>query len=405
MARPRVGESVRYDRVVDLCYLDNNATTRPVPEVIAAMDECLRDDWANPSSVHRAGMRARRRVELARESVARLLGAQDREIVFTSGGTESANAAVFGSLDPAFAGAERRLLVTSRYEHSAVRDAADAWASRGGEVVWVRHRENGLVDLDWLAELLDARRSAIGLVSIMWVNNETGLVQPIAEIGALCRAAEVRFHTDATQWVGRMPTDVASLQLDLLSFAAHKFHGPKGVGGLYIRRGVRLARQIIGGPQERDRRGGTENVPGVVGMGVAADAARAWLAGSEGLRLEEERNRLERTMLERCPDAVVNGAEAPRLWTTSNIAFPKLEAEAILLLLSERGVCASAGAACSSGSLDPSPVLLAMGVRPELAHGSIRLSLSRLTTSAEIDRAAEEIPAAIARLRRSMSAA
>lgn len=404
----RGGESrgaLRYDRCVDLCYLDNNATTRPLPEVVEVVRACLEEDWGNPSSVHRAGIRARRRIELSRESVARLIGAQEREILFTSGGTEAANLAILGSLALCEPGA---ILATSRLEHSAVRETAEAWSARaggrGGEVLWLDHRPDGTIDLDRLADLLGRRGDAIGLVSIMWANNETGLVQPIAEIGALCRAAGVRFHTDATQWVGRMPTDVAAMQVDLLSFAAHKFHGPKGAGALYARRGVRVERQLVGGPQERDRRGGTENVPGIAGMGVAADLARAWLATPERDRLASERDRLERCILERVPDAAVNGAAAERLWTTTNIAFPRLEAEAILLLLSERGICASAGAACSSGSLDPSPVLLAMGVPPELAHGSIRLSLSRLTTAADIDSAVDEIPAAIAKLRRSMTA-
>jgi cysteine desulfurase len=205
-----------------------------------------------------------------------------------------------------------------------------------------------------------------------------------------------------------MPVDLAALQVDLLSFAAHKFHGPKGIGGLYIRRGVRLERQAIGGPQERDRRGGTENVPGIVGMGTAADAARRWMEtdgptsrGQIGILCE----RLERGILRACPGATPNGFEAPRIWSTTNIAFPRLEAEAILLLLSERGLCASAGAACSSGSLDPSPVLLAMGIPPELAHGSVRFSLSRFTTPDEIDRALEIVPACIAKLARSSASA
>lgn len=393
----------------ELLYLDNNATTQPLPEVVAAMGECLGCDWANPSSIHRAGTSARRRVELARESVSRLIGCQERELIFCSGGTESTNLAILGSLELMQSSVPtRRVLITSRLEHSAVRETADAWTRRGGEVVWARHEPSGVVDLDWLASTLSARAGEVALVSLMWVNNETGVIAPIDRIGALCREHDVRFHTDATQRVGRMPVDAASLQVDLLSFAAHKFHGPKGIGGLCVRRGVRLERQIIGGPQERDRRGGTENVPGIVGMGVAADAARLWMAsdgpnsrGQLGLLCE----RLERGILSRCPGATVNGLDAPRIWSTTNIAFPRLEAEAILLLLSERGVCASAGAACSSGSLDPSPVLLAMGVPPELAHGSVRFSLSRFTTAAEVDRALEIIPACIAKLARSSDAA
>ena len=212
------------------------------------------------------------------------------------------------------------------------------------------------------------------------------------------------FHSDATQWVGKMPLDLAAEQIDLLSFAAHKFHGPKGVGALYVRRGVGVARQVFGGPQERDRRGGTENVPGIVGMGVAAELAAAWLAGGEAERLAAERDRLERTIVA-ATGAVANGSGAPRLWNTTNLGFARLEAEAMLLLLSERGVAASAGAACSSGSLDPSPVLLAMGVPPEVAHGSIRFSLGRDTTAAEIDAAIAATVESVARLRgRSASA-
>ncbi|MFO0828896.1 MAG: cysteine desulfurase family protein [Phycisphaerales bacterium] len=394
-------EGRRYHRPVDFVYLDNNATTQPLPAVIEAMRECLERSWANPSSVHRQGIEARRRVELAREAVARLVGCQERELVFTSGGTEAANLAILGSLEAA---PERNVLITSRLEHSAVRETAAAWERRGGTVIWAQHEASGVVDGSWLASTLRAQATRIGLVSLMWVNNETGVIQPVDSIGALCREHGVRFHTDATQWVGKMPTDLASMQIDLASFAAHKFHGPKGVGALYARRGVRFARQVIGGPQERDRRGGTENVPGIAGFGVAADAAREWLATAERDRLASERDRLEAALRGRCDDASVTGAAAPRLWNTTNVGFRRLEAEAILILLSERGVCASAGAACSSGSLDPSPVLLAMGVPADVAHGSIRLSLSRHTTTDELDRAIEEIAESIAKLRRGMAA-
>lgn len=392
----------RSERVIEL---DNNATTRPAPEVVAAMREALEADWHNPSSVHRPGQRARRRVELARESVCRLLGCAERELVFTSGGTESVNLAIAGSLD---AQPGRRLVVTSRLEHSAMRELAETLSERGrAEVQWLEHDRHGCVELDALRALLSQRAAEVAVVSVMWANNETGLVQPIESIGALCREHGVRFHTDAVQWVGKMPLNVGEAPIDLLSFSGHKFHGPKGVGGLYIRRGIRIARQIIGGPQERDRRGGTENVPAIVGLGAAAERASRWLETSERDRLAALRDRLDRGVIAAVEGAVVNGVDAdgsgpPRLWNTTNIAFPRLEAEAILLLLSERGVCASAGAACSSGSLDPSPVLLAMGIAPELAHGSIRLSLSRDTTEEEIDRAIEVIGEAIGRLRRSM---
>jgi cysteine desulfurase len=385
-------------------YLDCNATTQPLPEVVAAVTDSLVRGWGNPSSVHRAGIDARRTVELARESVARLVGAGDREIVFTSGGTEGATLAIEGSLQALQLQGQqgRRVLVSVKTEHSAVREACEALAGRGlAEVAWLHCDAAGNADLGHLAEVLDARALEIALVSVMWANNETGAVQPVAEIGALCRAKGVRFHTDATQWVGRMPCELRSMPVDLASFAAHKFHGPKGIGALWVRSGVRVAPQVIGGPQERERRGGTENVPGIAGMGAAAEAAMAWLAGDGRARGAQLRDRFEAAVCAAVPDAVVNAAGAERLWNTTNIGFPGLEAEAILLLLSERGISASAGAACSSGSLDPSPVLLAMGIPPRVAHGSVRFSISRLTTAEEVDEAARTVTECIARLRRS----
>lgn len=257
---------------------------------------------------------------------------------------------------------------------------------------WLSHRPDGLVDLDALESLLVERGRDLAIVSVMWVNNETGIIQPIAEIGRLCREHGVRFHTDAVQAAGRMPVDLASLDVDLASIAAHKFHGPKGAGALFVGRGVRLAPQITGGGQERDRRGGTSNVPAIVGMGVAAEAATAWLDSLDDAApfaaLEARRDRFEsavRDALGRVVEVQVNGADAPRLWTTSNLGFPRLAAEGMLIAMSERGVMASAGAACSSGSLEPSPILLAMGVPETVAHGSIRFSFARDTTDAEID--------------------
>jgi cysteine desulfurase len=382
-------------------YLDSNATTRPADEVRAAVEASLRDEWANPSSVHRAGQAARRQVELARAAVAELIGAAEREIVFTSGGTEADDLAIRGTLA---AQRSRPVLVTSRLEHSAVRETAERLAAEGTEVVWLESDGSGVVRLDALADLLARRAGEVGLVSIMWANNETGVIQPVEAIGAMCRDHGVRFHTDAVQWVGRMPTMVRDLPVDLLTCSAHKLHGPKGSGALYIRRGVRIEPRIVGGPQERERRGGTENVPGIIGFGVAATLAARWLRAAGNAPPAALRDRLESLILCRVGDARVNGAAAPRLWNTSNIGFPRLEAEALLLLLSEHGVYASAGAACSSGSLDPSPVLLAMGVAPEVAHGSIRFSLSRYTTAAQIDEAVEVVVACVERLRSSMSA-
>ena len=386
---------------METIYLDNAATTRPADEVVAAVTEVLEADWANPSSVHRAGQAVRHRVELARAEVAELIGAQERELVFVSGGTEAANLAIRGSLDRH---PQRKILVTSRLEHSTVRELAERLESTGTEVVWLANDGHGVVEPADLRRVLEAGSDEIALVSVMWVNNETGAVQPIEALGELCREHGVRFHTDASQCVGKMPVDVSDVAVDLLSFAAHKFHGPKGIGAVYVRRGVRIDPQIVGGPHERSRRAGTENVPGIVGFGVAARLAREWLATDERDHLAGLRSAFERRIVEATGDAVINAAGAVRSWDMSNIAFPRLEAEPILLMLSERGVCVSAGAACSSGSLDPSPVLLAMGVPPELAHGSIRFSISRDTTESELDGAAEIVTDVIARLRASLAA-
>ncbi|TVQ53933.1 MAG: aminotransferase class V-fold PLP-dependent enzyme [Phycisphaerales bacterium] len=385
-----------------MLYLDNNATTRPADSVVEIMARALTELWQNPSSVHRPGQRVRQQVELAREQVAQLIGARDREIIFTAGGTEAANLAILGTTA---ALPDRRVVVSSKLEHSAVRETVETLGEEGREIIWLPSGAGGVVDLNALRDVLQQRAAEIAIVSIMWVNNETGIIQPVEEIVALCREHGVRFHTDAVQWVGKAGTSVRDLPIDLLSFSAHKFHGPKGVGGLYVRRGVRLNKRAIGGPQERERRGGTENVPGILGMGEAARLAMEWLRDEQRAAQQAAlRDQFERAILAAVPEASVNSVEAPRMWNTSNIAFPRLEAEAILLLLSERGVCASAGAACSSGSLEPSPVLLAMKVPEERAHGSVRFSLSRETTGEEIDQAVELIPAAIERLRGSMAA-
>lgn len=379
-------------------YLDNNATTMPTPEVSRAVVEMLTEHWHNPSSLHRPGQAARQKIELARRSVADLIGARPRELVFTSGATESINLALRGLMS--LAPPERRTVITSPIEHEAVRDLLGQLASSGQ--ITLREldvREDGIVDAspitegDWLDE-------TVALVNLQWVNNETGIVQPIESVGRACRQKGIPFHVDGSQWVGRMPTSVAETALDLLSFTGHKFHAPKGVGGLYIRRGMRLSPQQPGA-QELERRAGTENAPGIVGMGAAAQDAKQWLEDeSNRARIAALRDRFERAVLGHADAASVNGTTRPdsRLWTTTNIAFPRLEAEALLLLLSERGVCASAGAACSSGSLDPSPILVAMGVAPERAHGSVRFSFSRFTTEREIDEAAAIVGACVARL-------
>lgn len=411
---------------MEVIYLDNNATTRPLPEVTAAVTEAHESLWANPSSVHRFGQTVRQRMELARASVAKLIGAKPREVVFTSGGTEANNLAIWGTLGGDLS---ETTLLTTAAEHAAVREVAEAVEKRGGRVAWLPMLDGGVVDVDALrgalTEAVGVRAEArapeanpgVVLVSVMWANNETGVVQPIAEIAAAVseardaarqagRPVRIVLHTDATQAVGKRPVDVTEVGVDLLTLAGHKFHGPKGVGALWMRRGVRVRPQQLGGPQETERRGGTENVPGVIGLGVAAAAAADFLQHhSEIERLTCLRDRLETSITEKLKDATrfsVNSGNASRLWNTTNLGFRGLEAEAILLGLSERGVCASAGAACSSGSLEPSPVLRAMGVEEAVAHGSIRLSLSRFTTQDEVDRAAAIVVEVVGRLARVM---
>ena len=279
--------------------------------------------------------------------------------------------------------------------------------NEGAEVVWLEGGRDGVIDPKTLEHLLQKRANEIAIVSVMWVNNETGVLQPIAQLGSMCRQYGVRFHTDATQWVGRMPTDLSSIEVDLLTLSAHKFQGPKGVGALYCRRGTMLRSAIIVGPQERDRRGGTENVSGIIGMGVAAELALRWLNQSSNpwTHFEALRNQFEALVCAGVPNAIILAGQNLRVWNTSNIAFTNLEAEAVLVNLAKHGVAASAGAACSSGSLDPSPVLLAMGIAPEIAHGAVRFSISRNTTNTEIISAANSVIESVQQLSRSMPTA
>lgn len=389
-------------------YLDNNATTRPDDRVAAVVDEAMRQLWANPSSVHRFGQQVRRRIELARQSTAELVAARPRDLLLTSGGTESNNLALRGLLE----GAPKPVLITTRIEHSSVRQPAEALRQRGVTVAWIDAGRDGTIKLDHLDALLDehAVGDAAVLISVQWANNETGVIQPIHEVAqrvaAIRRDRKLRrmfLHSDATQAVGKIPVDFGATPVDLATFSAHKFHGPKGVGALFARRGVRLTAQQRGGPQERELRGGTENAAGSIGMGVAAELAGAYVRDAENIaRLAALRDRFEQRVGGELPNVSVNGAGSPRLWNTSNLAFAGLSAEAILVALSERGVCASAGAACSSGSLDPSPVLLAMGIDEPAAHGSVRFSLSRQTTEEELDAAAAHVAAVVRKLARTM---
>jgi cysteine desulfurase len=385
--------AIGYNSVgMDLVYLDNNATTRPAPQVVEAMLPFLMDLYGNPSSVHRFGQRSRAAIDEARVQMAGLIGCSDREVIFTAGGTESINTAIRGLLASRL---PRKLVVTTTVEHSAVRELCRQLEREGAEIVEVPVDQDGELDMDRLAEVVTDETA---LVTTMWANNETGVLFDVDKIGRLCRSRGVPFHCDGTQAVGKILVDVKTVPIDVMSFAAHKFHGPKGIGGLFVRRGVRMRPLLIGGPQERNRRGGTENVPGIVGMGVAAELARESLPMTG--EIAQRRDRLENSILLTIDDSHRIGRVDRRLPNTTNIGFARLEAEAILLLLSEQGVCASAGSACSSGSLEPSPVILAMGIDQRIAHGAIRFSLSRYTTDAEIDRTLAVLPAIIARLRK-----
>lgn len=384
--------------------------------MVDAVHRALSEYWANPSSIHRSGQEARARLELARESLARLVGVRAKEITLTSGGTEAIDLGVRGTLGARLRSKHGAVpeIVTTRIEHAAVRDLVEELEARDeAKVRWARVTHEGEIDL---GSLRDCITGATALVVAQWANNETGTVQPVTEIASVCREKRVPFLCDGTQWVGKLPARVGAarpgaIDCDMLVFSAHKFHGPKGVGALWVRPGIKL-RPMLRGSQELGRRGGTENVPGIIGAGVAAEEAIVWLqdAGARDA-IAALRDRFEREVLTRVPDAKVNGPVDPpgtidqprrRLWNTTNIAFPGLEAEALLLLLSEGRVCASAGAACSSGSLDPSPVLLAMGVPDAEAHGSLRFSLSRDTTEDEVVKAAEVVAGAVATLRKSM---
>ncbi len=376
-----------------MIYLDCNATTKPAPEVVLAITEMLTISWANPSSGHRMGQRARAAIELARENMARLLTAKPREIVFTSGGSESLDLAIRGSVDHS----SSRSIVLSKIEHRALRQTAqNLHDTQGVEVRWLRCNRDGRICLDHLEELLCP---APDMVSVQWVNSETGVIQPMQQVVELCQRAGVRLHCDATQMAGKMPIDEDIAQgCDLLTCSPHKFYGPKGVGVLRVRQGVSIGPCLLG-PQELNRRGGTENGLGIVGAGKAAELALAWLADPEHRQRQAEiRDLLETLLIDGCEYAMRITPDSPRVWNTSCMGFSGLASEAILIGLSERGVCASAGTACASGSLEPSETILAMGVEEKLARGVLRLSLGRETTRQEVQEAAATLIEVAARV-------
>lgn len=378
-------------------YLDNNATTAVAPEVREAMMPFLTDLYGNPSSIHVFGGQVAAHVEDARAALADLLGAHPSEIIFTSCGTESDNTAILSALASY---PERRHVITTRVEHPAVLNLCQSLAQGGAGRVGCRLTllpvdARGALDLGALESALD---DDTALVSVMWANNETGVLFPVEEIGELCRRRGVLFHTDAVQVVGKIPIDLAEMPIDMLSLSGHKFHAPKGVGALWVRRGTRFSPLLRGGHQEHNRRGGTESVPLIVGLGKAASFVKRHLA-EEGTRVRALRDRLEKGLLATCPDARLNGDPTRRVPNTSNISFEYVEGESILLMLDQHGVCASSGSACTTGSLEPSHVLRAMGVPYTAAHGSIRFSLSVYTTEEEVDRVLEVLPPIIRRLR------
>ena len=377
---------------MDLTYLDSNATTRPAPEVVAKMMHCLTHGWGNPSSAHRFGQEARRSIDEARANVAALVNCTDRELTFMSGGSEAINTSIRGLL---LARTPRRKIVTSAVEHSATKESCGQYAREGHEVVEIGVDNAGRLDMD---QLLANVTDDTALVTMLWANNETGTIFPMADIAAACKAKKVPIHVDLTQCLGKIPVDLVAMPIDCASFAAHKFHGPKGVGALYTRKGMRLRSLVVGGPQENAKRGGTENVPGIVGMGEAARLAKENLPLMTG-RVMQLRDRLEANILERIADTRVNGDRDHRLPNTTNISFARLASEPILLLLSEHGVAASAGSACSSGSLEPSHVIRAMGIE-EAWTGAIRFSLSRFTTDKDVDNCLAVLPGAIEKLRK-----
>ena len=371
-------------------YLDNNATTPVLPEVLEAMRPYYGEHFGNASSIHHHGQETRAAVERARESVAKLLGCRPAEVVFTSGGTEADNLAIFGLVRP------NDHVVTSTIEHHAVLNSCKHLQERGVEVTWVPVDSRGVVNPE---DVRHAIRSNTKLVTIMFANNETGVVQPIEEIGKICAEADVYFHTDAVQAASKIPIRVKDIGCDLLSISGHKMHAPQGIGALYVRKGTILEPLFYGGSHERSRRAGTENVPGIVGLGQAAELARKSFDNGEDRAMAALRDRLEKTILDQVDSAGVNGDGSPRVPNTTNIHFDYIEGEALVIALDLKGLSVSTGAACSSGAIEPSHVLTAMGLPSDRARASLRFSLGKQNTADDVDFAIKLVPASVQRLR------
>ena len=371
-------------------YLDNNATTPVLPEVFEAMQAYFGERFGNASSIHHHGQETRAAVERARESVAALLGCRASEIVFTSGGTEGDNLAIFGLTRPG------QHVISSTIEHHAVLNSCRHLGASGCEVTYVPVNGQGQVDPD---DVRRALRPDTGLITIMMANNETGVLQAVEEIGKVAAEAEVYFHTDAVQAAGKVAIDVKRMECDLLSISGHKINAPQGVGALYVRKGTTLRPMLFGGSHERSRRAGTENVPGIVALGKAAELAREAFSRGDLEQMSRMRDRLEQTILSQVESTSVNGQGAPRVPNTSSIFFECIEGEALVIALDLKGVAVSTGAACSSGAIEPSHVLTSMGMSPERARGSLRFSLGKQNTPEDVEFALSLISPTVARLR------
>jgi cysteine desulfurase len=373
-------------------YVDNNATTRVAPEVLEAMLPYLSEFYGNPSSMHSFGGKVAHKIEEARGKVASLINASPDEIMFTSCGTESDSTAIHAAISSV---PDKKHIITSRVEHPAVKNLCEHLSKKGYRITFVPVDRKGMLDLDYLYNSLTGDTA---IVSIMWANNETGMIFPIEEISQVIKKKGIVFHTDAVQAVGKIPIDVSKSEIDMLSISGHKIHAPKGIGALYVRKGTRFSPFLIGGHQEGGRRGGTENVVYIIGLGKASELVAAHL-GEMTTRVGKLRDKLENELLKRIPNAMINGDTENRLPNTTSISFEYVEGESILLMMNELGICASSGSACTSGSLEPSHVLRAMGVPFTAAHGSIRFSLGIYNTDEEIDFIVEKLPPIIERLR------